>query len=84
MIEEAYETVEAVALRLCPALGVAIPVGKDSLSMQTRWYQGEQERLMTAPLTLIVSAFAPVYDVRRSLTPQLLTDVWEFNPARQA
>ena len=65
-----YDTVKAVALDLCPALGIAIPVGKDSLSMQTSW-EGKE---VVAPLSLIVSAFAPVGDVGASLTPQLRTD----------
>ena len=65
-----YDTVKAVALELCPALGVSIPVGKDSLSMQTSW-EGKQ---VVAPLSLVVSAFAPVVDVRAALTPQLRTD----------
>ncbi len=67
-----YETVRSVAMELCPALGIAIPVGKDSLSMKTVWRQGREERVMAAPLSLIVSAFAPVTDVRRTLTPQLV------------
>jgi len=65
-----YDTVKAVALELCPALGVAIPVGKDSLSMLTSW-QGKE---IVAPLSLIVTAFAPVGDVGEALTPQLRTD----------
>jgi len=65
-----YDTVRAVALELCPALGVSIPVGKDSLSMQTSW-DGKE---VVAPLSLIVSAFAPVEDARDTLTPQLRTD----------
>ncbi len=69
-----FDTVRAVGMALCPALGIAIPVGKDSLSMATRWRQGEREHLQAAPLSLIVSAFAPVTDARRSLTPQLLAD----------
>ncbi len=69
-----YETVSAVGLELCPALGIAIPVGKDSMSMKTVWQQGDERREMTAPLSLIISAFAPVNDVRRTLTPQLRTD----------
>ncbi|QBQ55498.1 phosphoribosylformylglycinamidine synthase [Nitrosococcus wardiae] len=72
-----FDTVKAVAMELCPRLGIAIPVGKDSLSMKTVWQEGDEERVMTAPLSLIVSAFAPVLDVRRSLTPQLRTDVGE-------
>ncbi|HEV3010358.1 MAG TPA: phosphoribosylformylglycinamidine synthase, partial [Burkholderiales bacterium] len=65
-----YDTVQAVALELCPALGISIPVGKDSLSMRTAW--GDQE--VVAPLSLVVSAFAPVADARAALTPQLRTD----------
>src|SRR5947207_8654696 len=68
-----YDTVRAVALDLCPALGVSIPVGKDSLSMQTRWDGGE----VVAPLSLIVSAFAPVEDARDTLTPEVRTDEGE-------
>ncbi len=69
-----YDTVAAVGLAFCPALGIAIPVGKDSMSMKTVWRQDGDAREMTAPLSLIVSAFAPVADVRLSLTPQLRTD----------
>ena len=69
-----HDTVRAVALELCPALGVSIPVGKDSLSMKTVWRQGSRSHAVTAPLSLIVTAFAPVHDVRASLTPQLLSD----------
>jgi len=73
-----YDTVHAVALELCPALGVSIPVGKDSMSMKTVWQdEGGAKREVTAPLSLIVSAFAPVMDVRRTLTPQLRTDKGE-------
>jgi phosphoribosylformylglycinamidine synthase len=68
-----YDTVKAVALELCPALGVAIPVGKDSLSMQTSW-QGKE---VVAPLSLIVTAFAPVGDVGKAITPQLRSDAGE-------
>ena len=66
-----YDAVRAVAMELCPALGVAIPVGKDSLSMKTVWQEADGERSVTAPQSLIVSAFAPVADVRQSLTPQI-------------
>src|SRR5205085_10696625 len=68
-----YDTVRAVAMELCPALGVSIPVGKNSLSMQTSW-DGKE---VVAPLSLIVSAFAPVADARDTLTPQLRTDAGE-------
>ncbi|PPE70601.1 phosphoribosylformylglycinamidine synthase [Caldimonas thermodepolymerans] len=70
-----YDTVRAVGMELCPALGVAVPVGKDSLSMRTRWKDGEVEKQVTAPVSLIVSAFATLEDVRGTLTPQLRTDV---------
>ncbi len=66
-----YDTVRAVGKELCPQLGIAIPVGKDSLSMKTAWSEGGVEKSVVAPLSLIVSAFAPVKDVRRTLTPAL-------------
>ncbi|MDX1556698.1 MAG: AIR synthase-related protein, partial [Xanthomonadales bacterium] len=69
-----YEAVHAVGIELCPALGIAIPVGKDSLSMKTLWRQAGEDRRMLAPLSLIVSAFAPVADVERCLTPELRLD----------
>jgi phosphoribosylformylglycinamidine synthase len=69
-----FDTVRAVGEELCPALGIAIPVGKDSLSMRTRWRRAAGERAVIAPVSLIVSAFAPVADVRRTLTPQLRLD----------
>ena len=67
-----YDAVHAVGMELCPALGVAIPVGKDSMSMRTAWRDGERDKAVTAPLSLIVSAFAPVSDTRKTLTPQLV------------
>jgi phosphoribosylformylglycinamidine synthase len=66
-----FDTVEAVAMQLCPALGISIPVGKDSMSMRTAWKEGRQGKQVTAPLSLIVSAFAPCVDARNTLTPQL-------------
>jgi phosphoribosylformylglycinamidine synthase len=72
-----YDAVRAVGFELAPALGIAIPVGKDSMSMSTVWHEGGKEKRVTAPLSLIVSAFAPVTDVRRALTPQLRTDKGE-------
>jgi len=69
-----YATVNAVGEEFCPALGITIPVGKDSLSMKTSWSEGSGDRKMVAPLSLIISAFAPVQDVRRTWTPQLRTD----------
>jgi phosphoribosylformylglycinamidine synthase len=69
-----YAAVEAVGLDLCPALGITIPVGKDSMSMSTAWKDAATgaDRRITAPVSLIVSAFAPVADIRLSLTPQLV------------
>jgi phosphoribosylformylglycinamidine synthase len=69
-----FDTVRAVGMELCPALGIAIPVGKDSLSMKTVWEERGERKSVVAPLSLIVSAFAPVLDVRRTLTPQLRID----------
>ncbi len=76
--ENLYETVRAVGMELCPALGITIPVGKDSMSMKTVWEEdGGEQKSVTAPLSLIISGFAPVTDVDRTLTPQLATDAGE-------
>ncbi len=72
-----YDAVKAVGLELAPQLGIAIPVGKDSLSMKTVWSDGDQERSVTAPMSLVVTGFAPVKDVRKTVTPQLRTDCGE-------
>ncbi|WP_414662104.1 phosphoribosylformylglycinamidine synthase [Horticoccus sp. 23ND18S-11] len=73
-----YAAVQAVGMELCPALGITIPVGKDSMSMSTVWNErsatGEITKRITAPISLVVSAFAPVTDIRLSLTPQLQPD----------
>jgi phosphoribosylformylglycinamidine synthase len=66
-----YEAVKAVGEELCPALGITIPVGKDSMSMKTRWQHGTEQREMTSPMSLVITAFARVEDVRRTVTPQL-------------
>jgi phosphoribosylformylglycinamidine synthase len=66
-----YDTVKAVGMDLCPALGISVPVGKDSLSMRTRWTEGGEAKQVTAPVSLIVTAFATLADVRPVLTPQL-------------
>jgi phosphoribosylformylglycinamidine synthase len=66
-----YDAVRAVGAELCPLLGIAIPVGKDSMSMRTVWSDEQGEKSVTAPLSLVVSAFSPVLDVRRTLTPEL-------------
>jgi len=82
-----YETVRAVGRELCPALGIAIPVGKDSLSMRTRWSDDGLEKSVVAPVSLIISAFAPVGDVRKTLTPALRTEaptaLWLIDFGRQ-
>jgi phosphoribosylformylglycinamidine synthase len=69
-----FDTVQAVAMELCPALGIGVPVGKDSLSMHTRWQQGGEDRGVTSPVSLLVSAFAVLTDVRGAFTPQLRLD----------
>ena len=66
-----YEAVKAVGMELCPALGVTIPVGKDSMSMSTVWQDDSGEKRVTAPISLIITAFARCEDIRQSLTPQL-------------
>ena len=69
-----YDAVQTIGMELCPALGISIPVGKDSLSMRTEWNEDGERRAVTAPLSLIISAAAKIRDVRRTLTPQLQTD----------
>ena len=66
-----YETVHAVGMELCPQLGICIPVGKDSMSMRTVWQEDDLEKSNTSPLSLIVTAFAPVTDVRKTVTPEM-------------
>ncbi len=75
--EKLYRTVEATGMELCPALGIAIPVGKDSMSMRTEWQPSDETRAVTSPLSLVISAFSPVVDVRKTVTPQLRADVGE-------
>ena len=72
--EKLYRTVEAVGMDLCPKLGITIPVGKDSMSMRTAWQEEGEDRSVTAPMSLIITAFSPVLDVRKTVTPQLCTD----------
>ncbi len=69
-----YDTVRALGEALCPALGIAIPVGKDSLSMRTGWRDAAGAHAVTAPLSVVITACAPVVDVRRTLTPALVAD----------
>ncbi|KEY91704.1 phosphoribosylformylglycinamidine synthase [Candidatus Photodesmus blepharus] len=66
-----YEAVKAISEEFCPALGLTIPVGKDSTSMKTRWEENGKEKEVTSPLSLIITAFARVEDVRKTITPQL-------------
>ncbi|TCK03055.1 phosphoribosylformylglycinamidine synthase [Marinobacterium mangrovicola] len=75
--EKLYDTVKAVGMELCPQLGITIPVGKDSMSMRTVWQDGDEQKSVTAPMSLIISGFAPVTDARAVLTPQLRTDKGE-------
>jgi len=70
-----FDTVKAVGMELCPQLGISIPVGKDSMSMKTVWEEGGDKKAVTAPISLVVSAFAPTPDARKTLTPQLRTDL---------
>lgn len=72
--EKLYDTVKAVGMELCPQLGITIPVGKDSMSMRTVWNDNGEDKSVTAPTSLIITGFAPVTDVRKTLTPQLRTD----------
>ncbi|WP_301099065.1 phosphoribosylformylglycinamidine synthase, partial [Otariodibacter sp.] len=69
-----YEAVKAVGEELCPTLGITIPVGKDSMSMRTTWEENGEQKAVTAPLSLVITAFARVEDVRKTVTPQLRTD----------
>ncbi|MCB1616571.1 MAG: phosphoribosylformylglycinamidine synthase, partial [Pseudomonadales bacterium] len=71
--EKLFDAVKAVGMAFCPALGITIPVGKDSMSMRTTWQENGEKKSVTAPLSLIVSAFTPVLDVRKTVTPQLQT-----------
>ncbi|OZA10240.1 MAG: phosphoribosylformylglycinamidine synthase, partial [Polynucleobacter sp. 24-46-87] len=66
-----YDSVQAIGMDLCPALGISIPVGKDSLSMATSWQDGDQAKKVVSPVSLIISAFAAVQDVRKTTTPLL-------------
>lgn len=69
-----FEAVSAVGMDLCPALGICIPVGKDSMSMKTTWHKNSEDKVVVAPMSLIVSAFAPVLDIRKTLTPLIKMD----------
>jgi phosphoribosylformylglycinamidine synthase len=69
-----YDTVQAVGKELCPALGIAIPVGKDSMSMQARWSGEAEDSQVTSPLSLVVTGFSPVHNAAKTLSPELRTD----------
>src|SRR5699024_5290355 len=69
-----YDTVKAVGMELCPELGITIPVGKDSMSMKTSWQDEGAEKSVISPLSLVITGFAPVLDIRQTLTPQLRLD----------
>ncbi len=69
--QKLFEAVYAVGMEFCPAMGISIPVGKDSMSMKTKWREGKEAKVVVSPLSLIASGFAPVRDVRKTLTPQL-------------
>lgn len=70
-----YATVKAVGMELCPALNISIPVGKDSLSMRTQWTENGQVKKVTSPVSLLITGFASIDDVRTTLTPQLDAEV---------
>lgn len=69
-----YEAVKTLGMEVCPELSITVPVGKDSMSMKTTWQENGQQKTVTAPLSLIISAFARCEDIRKTLTPQLRTD----------
>jgi phosphoribosylformylglycinamidine synthase len=69
-----YEAVKAIGEELCPALGLTIPVGKDSMSMKTKWQDNGEEKSVTSPMSLIITAFGVVEDIRKTVTPELRTD----------
>ncbi|PCK09716.1 MAG: phosphoribosylformylglycinamidine synthase [Alteromonadaceae bacterium] len=75
--EKLYRTVETLGMEFCTDLGITIPVGKDSMSMRTAWQQDGEDKAVTAPLSLVITAFSPVLDVRNTLTPQLMLDKGE-------
>jgi len=70
-----YEAVKAIGEELCPALGLTIPVGKDSMSMKTKWEDNGEQKAVTSPMSLIITAFGVVEDIRKTVTPELRTDL---------
>ncbi len=76
--EKLFRTVETIGMELCPELGLTIPVGKDSMSMRTAWQsENGEDKSVTAPMSVVITAFSPVSDVRKTVTPQLRTDLGE-------
>jgi phosphoribosylformylglycinamidine synthase len=73
--EKLYQTVKAIGMELCPELDITIPVGKDSMSMKTAWNEDGTDKSVTAPLSLVITGFAPVSDASKTLTPELKTPV---------
>lgn len=69
--EALFDTVQAVGMEFCPALGITIPVGKDSMSMRTTWDDNGEQKAVTSPMSLVITAFSPVVDARLTVTPQL-------------
>jgi len=69
-----YEAVKAIGEELCPALGLTIPVGKDSMSMKTKWEDNGEQKAVTSPMSLIITAFGVVEDIRKTVTPELRID----------
>lgn len=82
--EKLFDAVHALGMELCPVLGLTIPVGKDSMSMKMSWRENNEPRSVISPLSVILSGFAPVSDVRRTLTPQLLTPETPANSSDSA
>ncbi|MBA6340052.1 phosphoribosylformylglycinamidine synthase [Colwellia sp. MB02u-10] len=72
-----YEAVKAIGEELCPALGLTIPVGKDSMSMKTQWDENGEQKSVTSPMSLIITAFGVVEDIRKTVTPELRIDLGE-------
>ena len=72
-----YEAVKAIGEELCPALGLTIPVGKDSMSMRTQWHENGEQKSVTSPMSLIITAFGVVEDIRKTVTPELRVDQGE-------
>ena len=72
-----YEAVKAIGEELCPALGLTIPVGKDSMSMKTQWQENGEDKSVTSPLSLVITAFGAVKDIRKTVTPELRSDQGE-------